>query len=86
VYKSIQGEVGVAVEAAVKMLNCTDPNTLVTNSVINNGERDIPFIMLDPVAVTAGNIAETVIADGFRSWDEICVDEYEQYCPPVAER
>ncbi len=86
VYKSIQGEVGVAVEAAVKLLNCTDPNTLVTNSVINNGERDIPFIMLDPVAVTADNIAETVIADGFRTWDEICVDEYEQYCPPAGER
>jgi D-xylose transport system substrate-binding protein len=86
VYKSIQGEVGVAVEAAVKMLNCTDPNTLVTNSVINNGERDIPFIMLDPVAVTADNIAGTVIADGFRTWDEICVDEYQQYCPPEGER
>ena len=31
-------------------------------------------------------LAETVIADGFRTWDEICVDEYQQYCPPVEER
>ena len=22
-----------------------------------------------------------VIADGFRTWDEVCTGEYEQYCP-----
>jgi len=59
---------------------------LITNSVINNGERDIPVIMLEPVAVTKDNIASTVIADGFRAWGEICTGEYEQYCPPAEQR
>jgi ABC-type transport system substrate-binding protein len=36
---------------------------------------------LTPLAVTADNIEETVIADGFRTWEEICVGEFAQYCP-----
>jgi D-xylose transport system substrate-binding protein len=86
VYKPIAGEVAVAAEAAVSMLNCKDPNTIVTNSIINNGERDIPFIVLDPISVTKDNIGATVIADGFRSWEEICIGEYESLCPPADQR
>ena len=58
VYKSIQSEASTAVVAALTLLNCEGVDTLVTNSVVNNGERDIPFIMLDPVAVTKDNIGE----------------------------
>ncbi len=36
--------------------------------------------------MTKDNIAETVIADGFRTWDEICTGEFAQYCPPASER
>src|SRR6185436_2376818 len=46
-----------------------------------NGTNDVPFIKLTPLAVTKDNIAETVIADGFRTWDEICVGEFEAACP-----
>jgi D-xylose transport system substrate-binding protein len=86
VYKPIAGEVAAAVDTALALLNCKDPNTLVTNAVINNGERDIPFIMLDPVVVTKDNVATTVVAAGFRTWDEICIGEYEQFCPPADQR
>jgi D-xylose transport system substrate-binding protein len=86
VYKSIQSEASTAVVAALTLLNCEGVDTLVTNSVVNNGERDIPFIMLDPVAVTKDNIGETVIAEGFRTWDEICIGEYEQFCPAAEQR
>ena len=48
---------------------------------INNGETDLPYIALEPIAVTKDNIEETVIADGFRTWDEVCTGDYEQYCP-----
>jgi D-xylose transport system substrate-binding protein len=86
VYKSIQSEASTAVIAALTLLNCEDVSTLKTNTVINNGVRDIPSILLDPVAVTKDNVAATVIADGFRSWGEICVDQYEQFCPPPEQR
>lgn len=85
VYKPIKLEAEAAAEAAIRLLNNEDISTITTNS-INNGQRDIPFVKLDPIAVTKENIAETVIADGFRTWDEICVGEIEQYCPPLAER
>jgi D-xylose transport system substrate-binding protein len=86
VYKSIQSEASTAVVAALTMLNCDDVSTLKTNMVIHNGVRDIPSILLDPVAVTKDNVAPTVIADGFRTWNEICVDQYEQFCPPFEQR
>ena len=48
---------------------------------INNGETDLPYIALAPIAVTKDNVADTVIKDGFRTWEEICTGEFEQYCP-----
>ena len=86
VYKSIQQEAATAVVAALSFLNCEGVDTLITTTTINNGDADIPAILLDPVAVTRDNIAGTVIADGFRTWDELCVGEYEQFCPAVEER
>lgn len=85
VYKPIQQQASSAVVAALAMLNC-EADTLIPTTVFNNGETDIPAILLDPVVVTKENIAATVIADGFRTWDELCVGDYEQFCPPVEER
>ena len=80
VYKPIKLEAEAAAEAALALLNCEDVSTL-TSDTINNGQSDLPFMKLTPIGVTADNIAETVIADGFRTWEEICVGEFEQYCP-----
>ncbi|NOZ70839.1 MAG: sugar ABC transporter substrate-binding protein [Chloroflexi bacterium] len=80
VYKPIKLEAEAAAKAAIALLKGEDVATL-TNDTINNGQNDIPFMKLTPLAVTKDNIAETVIADGFRTWEEICVGEFEQYCP-----
>ncbi len=80
VYKPIKLEAEAAVEAAIRLLRGEDVS-VIANDTINNGQNDIPFVKLTPIAVTTDNIAETVIADGFRTWEEICVGEYEQYCP-----
>jgi D-xylose transport system substrate-binding protein len=80
VYKAIKAEAEAAAALAVALLKGEDTSALVTGSV-NNGTNDIPSVLLVPVAVTKDNIAETVIADGFRTWEEICVGEFEQYCP-----
>ncbi len=81
VYKPIQLQTEAAAHAAIALLQGEDPASL-TNETIFNGQNDIPFIKLTPLAVTAENISQTVIADGFRTWEEICVGEYAQYCPP----
>lgn len=80
VYKPIQLEAEAAADAAIRMLRGEGVDD-ITSDTINNGQNDIPFVKLEPIAVTQDNIADTVIADGFRTWEEICVGEFEQYCP-----
>ena len=85
VYKAIKAEAEAAADLAIAILLGEDTSAYVTGSV-NNGTNDIPSVLLVPVAVTADNVAETVIADGFRTWDEICVGEFADVCPPEDER
>ena len=80
VYKAIKAEAEAAAELAIAILTGADTSALATGAV-NNGTNDIPSVLLVPVSVTADNIAETVIADGFRTWEEICVGEFEAFCP-----
>jgi D-xylose transport system substrate-binding protein len=84
VYKPIKAEAEAAAAVAVALLNGEDVESVEGDwemQSINNGETDLPYIALEPIAVTKDNIADTVIADEFRTWDEICTGEFEQYCP-----
>jgi len=80
VYKAVKQEAEGAAALAIAIINGDDTSALATGSV-NNGTKDVPALLLVPVAVTADNIADTVIADGFRTWDEICVGDFEALCP-----
>ena len=90
VYKPIQAEAEAAAAAALALRCGEDPTSIAfegestlidpaTNEI--GGASGVPYIALTPIGVTVDNIAETVIADGFRTWDEICTGEFEQYCP-----
>ena len=81
VYKPIKLETQVAATVALALLRGEDLSTFHNGLTINNGTNDIPFVALEPISVTIDNISDTVIADGFRTWKEICVGEFEQYCP-----
>lgn len=83
VYKAIKAEAEAAAMLAVALLKGEDTSAMVTGAV-NNGTNDIPSVLLVPVSVTKENIAETVIADGFRTWEEICVGEFAEFCPEDA--
>ncbi|MFQ3673392.1 MAG: substrate-binding domain-containing protein, partial [Aggregatilineales bacterium] len=83
VYKAIKAEAEAAAALAIALLRGEDTSSLI-NGVTFNGTNDIPSVLLTPVAVTKDNIAETVIADGFRTWEEICVGEFAQFCPADA--
>ena len=41
----------------------------------------VPTILLKPLTIRKDNIGDTVIADDFASWDDVCVGAYERYCP-----
>ena len=84
VYKPIKAEAEAAAAVAIGLLNGEDVESVEGDwevQSINNGEADLPYIALEPIAVTKDNIAETVIEDEFRTWDEICTGEFEQFCP-----
>jgi D-xylose transport system substrate-binding protein len=84
VYKPIKAEADAAAAIAIGLLNGEDPEDVEGDwevQSINNGETDLPYVALTPIAVTKDNIADTVIADGFRTWEEICTGEFEQFCP-----
>ncbi len=39
------------------------------------GDGVVPYIALVPIGVTADNVADTVIADGFRTIEELCTGD-----------
>ena len=94
VYKPIQAEAEAAAAAALALRCGEDPLTSVafageatsidpeTNAI--GIDQGVPYIALTPIGVTIDNIAETVIAVGFRTWEEICTGEFIQFCPPEA--
>ncbi|MCO6449513.1 MAG: substrate-binding domain-containing protein [Caldilineales bacterium] len=81
VYKPIKAEAEAAAAVAIALLKGESLDSMTGGLTLSNGTNDIPFIALTPIGVTKDNIAETVIADGFRTWEEICVGDFEQYCP-----
>ncbi|MEL6268386.1 MAG: substrate-binding domain-containing protein [Chloroflexota bacterium] len=79
VYKAIKAQAEAAAELAITIVEGGDTAALATGAV-NNGTNDVPSVLLVPVSVTQENIMETVIADGFRTLEEICVDEVAPLC------
>lgn len=83
VYKAVKQEAEAAAALAIALVKGEDTAALVSGAT-NNGTNDIPSVLLVPVGVTKDNVAETVIADGFRTWEEICVGDFAAFCPADA--
>ena len=85
VYKPIQTVAESAAALAVALVRGEDTSSLV-NGVTDNCTNAVPSVLLDVFVVTVDNVGDTVIADGFRTWGEICVGEFAQFCPDEARR
>lgn len=68
VYKPLSKLGRAAVELAIALARGTPVNV---NSTVFNGTRDVPSILLESVAVTRDNIQQTIIQDGFHSYQDI---------------
>ena len=79
VYFSIKDQATKAANLAVQIAREEEPTGIDTE--VDNGVKKLPTIFLKPVTIRKDNIADTVIADDFVSWADVCVGEYEQYCP-----
>jgi D-xylose transport system substrate-binding protein len=87
VYKPIEAEAEVAAAVALALRNGEDPANIDTEAEFSligiqaedgqptdspDGEGVVPYYALVPIGVTADNIADTVIADEFRTVEELC--------------
>jgi D-xylose transport system substrate-binding protein len=71
IYKAIKLEAEAAAELAVALAKGEKPPSSMTLSTVNNGTKDVPSVLLAPVAVTKDNIKSTVVADGFWTAEQI---------------
>jgi D-xylose transport system substrate-binding protein len=89
VYKPIEAEADVAAQAALALCAGEDPSAVESDFDFTltgikaedgkpseeTGEGVVPYLALTPTGVTVDNIADTVVADGFRTTEEICTGE-----------
>jgi D-xylose transport system substrate-binding protein len=80
VYKAIRPEAEDAATIAAALAQGQTPNATMVNTRTNNGQKDVPSVILTPVAVTARNINDTIIRDGFWSAAQICTAPYAAQC------
>jgi D-xylose transport system substrate-binding protein len=68
VYKPIPKLASAAAELAITFAK---GENVATNVTVNNGNMDVPSVLLEPIAVTKKNINDTVIKDGYHSSKDI---------------
>jgi D-xylose transport system substrate-binding protein len=78
VYKAIKAEAEAAAELAVALAKGETPSG--ADDQIDNGMKQVPSILLTPVAVTKDNIQDTIIKDAFWTADQICTGKYAAGC------
>ena len=79
VYFSIKDQATKAADLAVQVARGEKPTG--ATETVDTGTAKVPTIFLEPQTIRKDNIAETVIADEFVSWEEVCVGRYAKLCP-----
>ena len=68
VYKPIQPLAFGAVDAAIKLAH---HEAVPTKDKINNGKKDVPAILFEPVVVDKSNVDQTIIKDGYQTHADV---------------
>jgi D-xylose transport system substrate-binding protein len=68
IYKPIKALAYDAVDAAIKLARKEPVNA---PGKINNGKKDVPAILLEPIVVDKSNVDSTIIKDGYHTHQEI---------------
>jgi len=80
VYKAIKPEAEAAAEIAVALAKGENPSPSLVKEKTDNGQEQVPSVLLTPVAVTKDNIKDTIIKDGFWTADQLCTGRYASAC------
>jgi D-xylose transport system substrate-binding protein len=68
VYKPISSLARASAELAVQLAN---GDSVETNGSVDNGQEDVPAVLLPPISVTKDLIDSTIVADGFHSHEDV---------------
>jgi D-xylose transport system substrate-binding protein len=79
VYKAVAKEADAAAKLAIALSKGEEPPAGLVNGESDDGERQVPSVLLDPVAITKENI-NVPIDDGFLKREEVCTGEYAAMC------
>jgi D-xylose transport system substrate-binding protein len=79
VYQPISKIASSSAELAVPLAQGKKPPA-ITNGKTNNGQEDVPSVLLDTIAITKDNIKDTVVKDGFVKPSDLCTGQYAKAC------
>jgi len=71
IYKPLKRMATTAAEVA---FNMAKGKPVIARDAINNGQKDVPSILMEVETVTADNMMETVIKDNFHPFDDVYRD------------
>ncbi|MGY0064065.1 sugar ABC transporter substrate-binding protein [Streptomyces sp. LZ34] len=80
VYKPFRAEADAAAAMAVALGRGEELDGIAGTTVDSPTAKGIPAALLTPVAVTAGNIKQTLVKDGVYTIDKICTPELRRAC------
>jgi D-xylose transport system substrate-binding protein len=78
VYKAYKPEAEKAAELAIALAK--GDSVSGADDKVNNGQKDVASVLLEPVAVTKENIMDTVVKDGLYKVEDICTAQYAAAC------
>jgi D-xylose transport system substrate-binding protein len=76
VYKAVKTEAAAAAKVAIALLR---GENVETNGAVNNGDRNVPSVLLKPVSITKQNYT-LLFRDGFLKRSQVCVGQYAKLC------
>lgn len=80
VYKAPKPETQAAAQLAFALSQGQPAPSGLINGEVDNGKKQVPSVLLKPVAVTKGNVKSTVVADGIYTVKQICTPQYADAC------
>ena len=80
IYLAIKQQAETSAQLAVAAAQGKDAPAGLADAKVDNGAKQVPSVLLSPIAVTKDNISDTVIKDGFLTVDEICTGSYKAAC------
>jgi D-xylose transport system substrate-binding protein len=81
VYKAIKKETDAAAKLAISLIKGQPPSGVTAK--VNNETRDVPAILLEPVAVTKKNIKDYLGEPDFPKKEDICAGKVASKCSSV---